>query len=596
MSFRRIEHTVDFCVVGGGLAGMCAAISAARGGSKVALIHDRPVLGGNASSEIRMFISGAKGSNNRETGIIEEIELTSLWRNPDKFYSIWDGILYEKVKFEKNITLLLNCSVCDAQMKNGEIASVTGWQTTTQCWHTVNATYFADCSGDSVLAPLTGAEYRVGREAASEFGEKHSQITPDSKTMGMSCLIQLRKTERVSKFIAPEWATKITKEVLEFRKPNVNSVAENFWYLELGGNRDSIHDTEEVRDELLALAYGMFDYIKNSGNIDDADYWELEWMGFLPGKRESRRMVGRYIMTQTDVLEGGRFDDTVAYGGWGLDDHHPDGFYHVGNPNVWGKTPSPYGIPYRVLYSVNVPNLFFAGRNISVTHSAMSSTRVMATCALLGEAVGTAANIAREFSLTPDGVYENKMNLLQQRLMENGCFLPHFRRDIAEVCQNAVLTCDGDVPRNLENLRNGIDRNNHTYGEEDFRVSLSLGKAVTYSFAQPTRLSTVHLQFDTDLDRVTLPGAPIERQRSTLSNRTQNTATVCLPKTLVKGYSLTATTKSGETVIIAETDRNLLGCVNYEMPDDEIVSISFVPKSTWGDEKTAVDVFSFDFR
>jgi hypothetical protein len=220
----------------------------------------------------------------------------------------------------------------------------------------------------------------------------------------------------------------------------------------------------------------------------------------------------------------------------------------------------------------------------------------MATCALLGEAVGTAANIAREYSLTPDGVYENKMNLLQQRLMENGCFLPHFRRDIAEVCQNAVLTCEGDLPSNLENLRNGIDRNNHTYGEEDFRVSLPLGKAVTYTFSHPTRLSNVHLQFDTDLDRVTLPGAPIERQRSTLSNRTPNTATVCLPKTLVKGYRLTATTKSGETMIVAETDRNLLGCVNYEMPDDEFVSISFVPKSTWGEDKAAVEVFSFDFR
>lgn len=596
MCFRRIEHTVDFCVVGGGLSGMCAAIAAARGGSKVALVHDRPVLGGNASSEIRMFISGAKGSNNRETGIVEEIELTSLWRNPDKFYSIWDGILYEKVKFEKNITLILNCSVCEAEMKNGEIASVTGWQTTTQCWHTVKATYFSDCSGDSVLAPLTGAEYRVGREAASEFGEKHSQETPDRKTMGMSCLIQLRKTERASKFIAPEWATKITKEVLEFRKPNVNSVAENFWYLELGGNRDSIHDTEEIRDELLALAYGMFDYIKNSGNIPDADYWELEWMGFLPGKRESRRMVGHYIMTQTDVLEGGRFDDTVAYGGWGLDDHHPDGFYHVGNPNVWGKTPSPYGIPYRVLYSVNVPNLFFAGRNISATHSAMSSTRVMATCALLGEAVGTAANIAREFSLTPDGVYKNKIRLLQQRLMEHGCFLPHFRREIADVCQKAKLSCEGDTPSNIENLRNGIDRNNHTYGEEDYRVLLTLNKAVTYTFSQPTRLSNVHLQFDTDLDRATLPGALIERQRSTLANRTPSTTTVCLPKTLVKAYAVVAETKDGEHVEIARTDRNLLGCVNHSVPDGEFVSVSFTPIETWGDGDTGVQIFSFDLR
>ncbi len=596
MAFQKTVHYADFCVVGGGLSGICAAVAAARGGSKVVLIHDRPVLGGNASSEIRMWISGALGDNNRETGIVEEIELTSLWRNPDKNYSIWDSILYEKVKFEPNITLLLNCSVCDAEMQDGEIASVTGWQTTTQRWHTVYADYYSDCSGDSVLAPLTGAEYRIGREAFSEFGEKTSQETADLQTMGMSCLIQLRKTSRPSEFIPPDWAKEIGEDVLRFRTPHIEHTGENFWYLELGGNRDSIHDTEEVRDELVALAYGMFDYIKNSGNVPDADYWELDWMGFLPGKRESRRMVGPHIMTQSDVLSGGLFPDTVAYGGWSLDDHHPDGFYHVGNPNVWGATPSPYGIPYRTLYSVNIPNLFFAGRNISVTHAAMSSTRVMATCALLGEAVGTAANIAREFALSPQGVYEEKIHLLQQRLMENGCFLPHFRRDIADICKNARLYCDGVSAEKLDVLRNGIDRNNHTYGTEDFRVSLPLGKAVTYSFDTPVRISNIHLQFDTDLNRETLPGDSIDRQRSMRANRTENSVTVCMPKTMVKGYRLTAVTADGDTVTIAKTDRNLLGCVNHDVSDDLYVSVSFVPLTTWGGDTGNVQIFSFDLR
>ena len=596
MAFQKLEHHVDFCVVGGGLAGMCAAIAAARGGSKVALIQDRPVLGGNASSEIRMWISGAGGSNNRETGLLEEIELTSLWRNPDKQYSIWDGILYEKVRFEKNITLLLNCSVCDAQMQDGRITYVTGWQTTTQRWHTVYADFFSDCSGDSVLAPLTGAEYRVGREAASEFGEKTSQETADLQTMGMSCLIQLRKTSRPTKFIPPAWATVLPEDVLSFRTPHLEHNSENFWYLELGGNRDSIHDTEELRDELVALAYGMFNHIKNSGTVPDADYWELDWMGFLPGKRESRRMVGPYIMTQSDVLDGGKFPDTVAFGGWGLDDHHPDGFYHVGNPNVWGKTPSPYGIPYRTLYSVNIPNLFFAGRNISMTHAAMSSARVMATCALLGQAVGTAANIAREFSLLPHGVYEKKLHLLQQRLMEDGCFLPYFKRDIAPVCRDAALTCDGETPDALDNLRNGIDRNNHTYGEEDFRVTLPLGKAVTYTFPTPVKLENIHLQFDSDLDRDTLPGNFIDRQRSMRSNRTEESITIHMPKTLVKAYTITAVTESGKTVTIVQTEENILGCVNHTLPDAKFRSVSFTPLTTWGDDDKSVRIFSFDIR
>ena len=592
MAFQRIEHTVDFCVVGGGLAGMCAAIAAARGGSKVALIQDRPVLGGNASSEIRMWVCGADGHNNRETGIIEEIQLASLWRNPDKNYSIWDGILYEKVRFEKNITLLLNCSVCDAEMENGKIVSVTGWQTTTQQWHTVKASYFADCSGDSVLAPLTGADFRVGREAASEFGEKTSQEAEDRQTMGMSCLIQLRKSDRVTEYIPPEWAMKMTPEVIKLRKPHMESSSENFWYMELGGNRDSIHDTEELRDELVAMAYGMVDYIKNSGEVADGPYWELEFLGFLPGKRESRRMMGAYLMNQNDVLSGGEFADTVAFGGWPLDDHHPDGFYHAGNPNVWGRTPAPYGIPYRSLYSRNVPNLYFAGRNISMTHAAMSSARVMATCALLGEAVGEAANVAREFGLTPQGVYDEKLDLLQQRLMEHGCFLPRFARTIADVCKNADLTGEAD---GLDVLRDGIDRNNHTYGEDDHSIRLTLGKPVTYTFAAPAKLENIHLAFDSDLDRATLPGDWCEKRHSMRANRTAESPTMWMPKTLVKGYRLTAVTAAGETVTLAETDRNLLQCVNVPV-DGTYASVTFTPMTTWDDGAEDAAVFSFDLR
>lgn len=596
MSVETVSHRADFCVVGGGLAGMCAAIAAARGGSKVALIQDRPMLGGNASSEIRMWVCGAGGDNNRETGLIEEIELTSLWRNPDKNYSVWDGILWEKVKNEPNITLLLNCSVFDAEMRDGRIVSVTGWQTTTQQKHTVFAAYFADCSGDSVLAPLTGAAFRVGREAAAEFGEKTSQTQADRRTMGMSCLIQMRKTDRPSSFIPPDWAAALPEEALRFRTPCMDSTSENFWYLELGGNRDSIRDTEAVRDELLKLAYGMVDYIKNSGKVPDADYWELDWMGFLPGKRESRRMVGAYMMTQNDVLAGGRFPDTVAYGGWPLDDHHPDGFYHRGNPNVWGETPSPYGIPYRALYSANVPNLFFAGRNISMTHAAMSSTRVMATCALAGQAVGTAADIARAFSLSPHGVYEQRLELLQQRLMENGCFLPGFCRRISDVCREAVLSFAGSAPLNPEALRNGQDRNHVLYGPGDGRVALTPGKAVTYTLKKPAVLQNVRLQFDTDLNRDTLPGDGTERRHSMRANRTPESPTVCLPKTLVRAYRLTAETETGETVNLAECGRNLLGTVNVTPPQTAVKSVSFTPLSVWGGEGYPIRIFSFDFR
>ena len=594
MAFTTIEHNVDFCVVGGGLAGMCAAIAAARGGSKVALMQDRPVLGGNASSEIRMWVCGCGDGDCKETGIIEEITLTSFYRNPDKIYAIWDGILYEKVKMEPNITLLLNCSACQCEMDGKHIRSVTGWQTTTQRWQKVNAKYFADCSGDSVLAPLTGAAFRVGREAKDEFNEKTSQVTADQQTMGMSCLIQMRKSDRISKYIPPEWAVKMTPEVIEYRKPNMLKTTENFWYLELGGNRDSIGDTEEIRDELLALAYGMVDYIKNSGEVPDGDYWSLDFLGFLPGTRESRRMMGPYIMTQGDVLDGGLFEDVVAYGGWPLDDHHPDGFYHLGNPNVWGTTPKPYGIPYRCLYSANIDNLFFAGRNISMTHSAMSSARVMATCALLGEAVGCAANIAREYWISPQGVYDRKLRLLQERLMENGCFLPGMRRTISEVTKNASLTADGC--ENIENLRNGMDRNNHTYGDVENGADLVLGNAVEYTFAEPTELLNIHLALDSDLGRKTLPGDHCERGHTTRANILPDSPTMHVPKTLLKSYRIEAVDEKGETFILAEEKLNLLQCVNYPVTG-KFCSVKFIPLTTWNDEPTdKVHIFSFDVR
>ncbi|MBE5782744.1 MAG: FAD-dependent oxidoreductase, partial [Clostridiales bacterium] len=317
-TFPTIDHHTDFCVVGGGLAGLFAALSAARHGAKVVLMQDRPMLGGNASSEIRMWVSGAWGENNRETGLLEEAALENQYRNPDKNYSIWDSVLYGMARQEENLTLLLNCSCLDAEMENGRLKSVTGWQTTTQRYHKVTATLFADCSGDSVLAPLTGAEYRVGRESRHEFNETIPPEEADKKTMGMTCLIQARETDHEVPFIAPPWAEKITKEKLgPMRKPNLDLITENFWYLELGGDRDSIGDTEELRDELVALAYGMWDYLKNDPEQKEKNKnWDLEWIGMLPGKRESRRYVGPHIMTEKDVDNAGPFEDTVAYGGW----------------------------------------------------------------------------------------------------------------------------------------------------------------------------------------------------------------------------------------------------------------------------------------
>ena len=251
--FTHEVHEVDFCVVGGGIAGMFAAISAARHGATVALMHDRPVLGGNASSEIRMWVCGCGGRNLHETGLVEDILLDNCYYNPDRLFPIWDSILYGAVRYEKGILLFLNCSCNQVEMDGARIVAVTGWQTTTQKWITIRAKLFADCSGDSVLAPLAGADFRVGREARAEFGESLERDEADRRTMGMSCLIQAREMTTPQPYTPPPWAHVYASD--SDLKPGIGDFAPggNYWWLELGGMQDSIADTEEVRDELLRV-------------------------------------------------------------------------------------------------------------------------------------------------------------------------------------------------------------------------------------------------------------------------------------------------------------------------------------------------------
>lgn len=260
---------------------------------------------------------------------------------------------------------------------------------------------------------LSGAEFRIGREARDEFDEDIAPEIADRKTTGMSCLLQGRETTSPHTFIPPEWAYTYPDDGCFPERDHQLTGNQNFWWIELGGEQDSIHDTEALRDELLKVTFGVWDHIKNQGN-HNAENWALEWIGFLPGKRESRRYIGDHILMQNDIRAEGRFEDIVAYGGWTMDDHFPAGFKHPGYPNIFHPAPSPYGIPYRSLYSKNIDNLLFAGRNISATHAALSSTRVMATCSVIGQAVGTAASIAVKNNLSPRGVYREKLGELKQ--------------------------------------------------------------------------------------------------------------------------------------------------------------------------------------
>lgn len=564
----NLHHSVDLCVVGGGLAGVCAAIAAARRGVRVALVHDRPVLGGNASSEIRMWIGGAHGPHNRETGIIEELLLENFYRNPEGSWSIWDSVLYGAVRFEPNIELLLNCSVNGATCEAGRIRSVRAWQLTTYTWHTVEAELFADCSGDSILAPLTGAETRRGREAREEFDESIAPEQADPHVMGLSCLIQPRELPRASTYRPPSWAYPFESEQ-DLPNRNHQLGKTNFWWLELGGERDTIAEAEEIRDQLLPTAFGLWDHIKNRGD-HGADRWSLDWVGFLPGKRESRRYIGDHILTQNDVRDEGHFNDLVAYGGWSMDDHHPAGLAYPGKPNIHHLAPSPYGIPYRCLYSRNVENLFCAGRNISTTHAALSSTRVMATCAVIGQAVGTAAAIAVREGLTPRGVYEHQIDALQQALMDDDCYLPWHRRAVGPMTAEATLSASAGDP---EPLRNGLDR---PIDDATNAWDAAPGESVELHFDAPRRVGLIRLVFDSDTSRgdtgCNMPcDYPLDREP------------LAPPPQLVRGFTVETRDEDGTWNQALAIDDNYQRLVR--LPLEGVTSaVRVTPTATWGAE------------
>ena len=484
------------------MAGFCAALASARHGARTILMHDRPVLGGNASSECRMHICGADRANAfphlRETGILEELRLTTLAVNPMRNFSVWDLVLYEKVMAEPNLMVLLNCSCLEASMRGRRIESVTGWQLTTQIRHIVRSALVIDCSGDSILAPLTGAAVRKGREGRSAFGESLAPECPDAHTMGLTCMFAARQYTTPQPFVPPPWAFRYTHcEDLPEGVSGHGYWELGYWWIERGGEVDSIADTESIRHELLAIALGVWDHIKNSGR-HDAACWAFDWIQFLPSKRESRRYIGDHMLTQSDIETGGRFEDVVAYGGWPMDDHDPAGFdaRRLGRPaNIFHPSPSPYGIPYRCLYARDVDNLMMAGRNASCTHIAMSSTRVMGTCAVMGQAAGTAAALAVAAGLSPREL-GGRIGELQSSLLSDDCYLPGLRRPVSALMRDARLVASTGDP---EPVRDGVDRQ---VGSDPHAWLCPSGGHVDYLFHTLVKVRDCVLILDSGMDQL----------------------------------------------------------------------------------------------
>jgi hypothetical protein len=507
-----VELETDFLVAGGGMAGVCAALAAARHGAKVVLVQDRSRLGGNASSEVRMHIVGADHSGNRpgwrEGGILEELRLEYFSHHPHMAWELWDLLLYDKLVCEPNVTLLLDSVVFAAKIEQGTIEQVLVRCDKTEHLYRIRAKHYADCTGDCRLALEAGATMRWGHEGRSEFNEPLAPEDPGPETLGSSLLFTSKDYGKPIPFTPPSWARKVTKDHLRFR--GTRSWEYGYWWIEWGGEHDTIRDNERIRFELLSIVMGVWDYIKNSGEYPSSANWGMDWVGMIPGKRESRRIEGDHILTQQDLMSlTGPFPDAVAIGGWPFDDHPPMGFDDPEVPPcVQISTAEVYDIPLRSLYSKDISNLFMAGRNISASHVAFTSTRVMATCAVMGQAIGTAAAYLVEKGIAgprPLAASEDDLAALRQVLLRDDQTLKNVpNRDPEDLARSVSrVTASNEVETSkAANVVDGFVRDlpgewNHLWGgrmEEG-------GAWLELEWDRPQSISQIQITFDSGFSR-----------------------------------------------------------------------------------------------
>ncbi|MBN2376017.1 MAG: FAD-dependent oxidoreductase [Sedimentisphaerales bacterium] len=505
-----VDLACDVFIAGGGMSGVCAAISAARHGAKVILVQDRSRLGGNSSSEIRMHIVGADCSDHRlgwrEGGLIEELRLADSANNPHRCFELWDLLLYDKAQREPNLTLLLDSTLFAAETKDGEIRRVMVRCDKTEHLYRIQSKLYLDCTGDSRLALEAGAEMRWGREAKSEFNESLGMDTADRQTLGSSILFTARDYGKPVPFTPPTWARKVTKKQLKFRR--IKSWEYGYWWLEWGGQLDTIRDNERIRFELLAIVMGVWDYIKNSGDLPDSANWGMDWVGMIPGKRESRRIIGDHILTEHDLTGNDvQFDDAVCFGGWPLDDHPPSGFDCSNEKPCTQIYPDqPYNIPLRSLYNRNIRNLMMAGRNISASHVAFTSTRVMSTCAVMGQAAGTAAAICAKNDITPRQLAQNKKQVtkLQQILLrDDQTIIGVHNADTNDVARNAKVSASDQIKgADAEHVLNGYVRDMPNKVNLWAAYISNSGPWIELTWPEPQKLTHIQITFDSGFQRL----------------------------------------------------------------------------------------------
>jgi hypothetical protein len=486
----------DVVVVGAGAAGSCAALAAARLGAKTALVQNRPVLGGNASIELGVPINGA-GSlhpNARESGIIEEAGRLRARHGLHKMSEPFRLLAAE----EKNLAVFTNHHVFAAEMRSPTaIRAVRAVDTLTGAVSVFEGKLFVDCTGDGWVGHYAGAQYRFGREGRDEFHESFAPEKPDRITMSGCIMGELSLSYRAvnvgrpSPYAPPPWAAQLPPAELIGRNPR--GLATGEWWLERQGTIDGIAEAERSRDELIRITFGYWNYLKNAWpEREKTANFALSYVPIVEAKRETRRLVGDYLLTQNDTQQGVMFPDRVSYGGWPLDVHHPEGIYSGKQGPFWSNAHVPiYSIPFRCLYSANIENLLFAGRNMSVTHVALGTVRVQGTLAALGQAAGTGAALCIRKGCTPRALGRDHIADLQQTLLKHDQYIPGLKNDDpADLARGAVATASSFATGELFERKNVAREKGHP---------LNMPRAMMFPRGKTERLDSIYLLLRSEL-------------------------------------------------------------------------------------------------
>ena len=578
----------DLIVVGAGSGGVPAAIAAARHGIRVALVGDRPVLGGNSSDEIGVNMCGACYDKpaGRETGIAEETTcLRAKFATP-----AMSRPLQRLVDAEPNITVFFNERMTEVETKDGRVAAVVCRNTMTGLRSRFRAGLFVDATGDGWLGYFAGAKYRQGREGQAEFGEKFAPEHADTWTM--SGLLQEPKVgvcywaEDTGKPVAYE-----TPAFARILPPGFTRDAPHafgVWWLEHPAWFDDCADPERARDELIRNAFAYWGWIKNvSPQRDAARNYRLREIPIMDGRRESRRLVGDYILNSNDCLEGRVFPDAVAYGGWPLDTHEPLGIQKAdtdGHRYRCDRIPF-YTIPFRSLYSTNVPNLMMSGRDISATHIALGSTRVQLTCMAIGQAVGTAAAMCVKEGMLPRELGQRRIGELQQRLLRDDAYILGFRNeDPADLARRATVTASSSATETKrfshgetvtyrhvapESVIDGVTR---PVGDAAHAwvsaPGASLPQWIRLDFPQACEVREVRLTFDTDLE--------FNAWRYRIADE------------LVRDYVVEGTADGETWFALADERDNYMRCRVHRFPPRTLKAIRLTVTATYGADEANV--------